>query len=523
MEEELSRIPLEEERHDPEDLERYRMTKYPAKDLPYETQSICPICLLEHSEITVIPATVFEENGEVLMSKSCEKHGSFTDVYWSDADMFRRVMKYWYTSVGVDNPRNKSSEGCPNDCGFCEQHLAHTALGLIDVTNRCNMRCPICFANAAESGLIYEPTPEQVLEMLKTLRRNLPVPSPAVQFAGGEPTVSDNLPQYVKWAKQLGFNHIMVASNGIRMSKGADYLKSLMDAGMNTIYLQFDGVSEKPYLEARGRDLRAVKDKVLDNCREIRLDGVVLVPTIVKGTNDQELGDIVQYAIDNRDIVRCINFQPVSITGRIDYEERKRMRITIPDAIHAIEEQTGGKVKAGDWYPVASMMGVGRALGLMKGVPTVELHSHFACGMATFLFIDPDGTYYPITEVLDIEKLMEVLEDICELYADRKRFRGIRAKLKLAGFMRHIKKRSFMKDIISAFLNRGDYDSLASFMHRVVMLGMMHFMDGWNIDLERVQHCTINYATPEGTIIPFCTYNTIHRNRIESRYSEPNS
>ncbi|MBD3158432.1 MAG: radical SAM protein [Candidatus Lokiarchaeota archaeon] len=518
--EEIGRIPAGELHHNIPTIERYRPEKYEARTLPYSTKSICPACWLDDHRVNVIDATVYEEDSKILMKKECDIHGSFQDIYWSDADMFRRSMQYWYKTVGLDNPRTETVEGCPLDCGQCPNHCAHTALGLIDVTNRCNMRCPICFANAAESGRVVEPKPSEILEMLRNLRRNLPVPCPGIQFAGGEPTVSPHLLKYVQWAKQLGYNHIMIATNGLKMAGDSSYLQSLMDAGLNTIYLQFDGVTAKPYELARGRDIRNVKDKVLDNCREIGLDGVVLVPTIVKGVNDQEIGDIVNYAIDNRDIVRCINFQPVSITGRIDYEKRKEMRITIPDAIKRIEEQTDNRITTEDWYPVPAMMNVGRALGLMKGEPTVELHSHFACGMATFLLFDKNGNYYPITEILDIEKLLEVLEDVCNLYVDRKRLAGIRSKFKLMGFLRHIKKKTFMRPIIEAFLNKGDYDSLAAFMHRVIMIGMMHFQDPFNLDLERVQHCSINYSTPDGRIIPFCTYNTIHREEVESSYLE---
>ncbi len=505
-------------RSDSEDLERYRMTKIPPKTLPYTTSSICPHCFVENDDVNVIPATVFEEKNRVMMEKVCPIHGVVKELYWSDVPMFYRVMDYWYETVGIDNPRTEVKDGCPKDCGPCPNHRAHTGLGLIDVTNRCNMQCPICFASAADSSEYYEPSPEQVYAMLENLRANLPAPCPAVQFAGGEPTVSDNMPQYVKWAQEMGFRHIMIATNGIRMARNPDYLKELVANGLKTIYLQFDGVTEGPYLAARGRDMRDIKDKVLDSARYADLDGVILVPTVVKGVNDNELGDIVQYALDNRDIVRCINFQPVSITGRIDREEREKMRITTPDAIRLIEEQTNGGIKAEDWYPVSSMMGVGRAIGLIRGIDLFELHAHFACGMATFLFIDDDGSYVPITEVVDIERLLAVLEDICNLYADGKRFAGLRSKLKLLGFLRHVKKKSFMKPIISSFLRTGSYSSLRTFMSRVIMLGMMHFQDPWNLDLERVQHCTINYATPDGRIISFCTYNNIHRKHVEEKF-----
>jgi hypothetical protein len=497
---------------------KFAMTKHQPRVLPYMTSSLCPDCLYDDKRVNVIEAEVFEENNQVMMKKTCIKHGEYIEIYWSDADMFRRVMKYWYKTIGLDNPRTSSSKGCPYDCGQCPQHYAHTALGLIDVTSRCNMKCPICFADSEDSETFYEPAPEQVFEMLENLRRNLPVATPGIQFAGGEPTLSDYLPRYVRWAQELGFRHIMIATNGIKMARSVNYVRELVEAGLKTIYLQFDGVTKEPYIEARNVDLRQIKDEVLINCKEAGLDGVILVPTIVRGLNDTELGDIIRYALKNRDIVRCINFQPVSFTGRIDHNKQQKMRITIPDAIHLIERQTDGKIKSDDWYPVSSMMGVGRVLGLMRGLPMFELHAHPACGMATFLFIEDDGSYYPITQVVDLEALLEILEEICDYYAEERRFAGLRSKLKLAGFLKHIRKKNFMKPIISSFLRSGTYSSLRAFMNKVIMLGMMHFQDAFNIDLERVQHCGINYATPDGRIIPFCTYNTIHRSEVEGTF-----
>ncbi|TFG33132.1 radical SAM protein [Candidatus Thorarchaeota archaeon] len=494
------------------------LEKHPPKQLPYTTSSICPECLYSLEKVNVIEAFVFEEDGKIWISKSCDRHGYFRDIYWSDATLFRKVMKYWYRSIPLHNPRTVRNRGCPYDCGPCPNHFAQTALGLIDVTNRCNMQCPICFASAS-NPVIYEPSPEQVLEMLKNLRGNLPGPTAAVQFAGGEPTLSENLIDYVRWSNELGFRHIMVATNGLRFARNPDFLRQLVDVGLKTIYLQFDGVTEKPYLEMRGKDYRDMKDKVLDSARYANLDGVILVPTVAKGVNDDQLGDIIDYAITNRDIVRCINFQPVSITGRIDQNDRDNIRITIPDAIHLIENQTKGGVKVSDWYPVSSMNSVGRALGLLRGEHFFELHSHFACGMATFLFINDDGSYVPITDVIDLDNLLETLEDICNLYADKKTLAGLRSKLKLIGLIRKIKRKSFMKPLISSFLKKGSYSSLRAFMNKVLMLGMMHFQDAWNMDLERAQHCTINYATPDGRIISFCTYNNIHRKTVEERFS----
>ncbi|MBD3160118.1 MAG: radical SAM protein [Candidatus Lokiarchaeota archaeon] len=510
--------PLEDEEHD---ISRYHVEKHEVRELPYTTQSICPDCLLADDEVNVIDATLYEEDGKVMYKKECEKHGEFIDIYWGDADMFRKAQKWWYKTVGLDNPRTETVNGCPEDCGQCPEHKSHTALALLDVTNRCNLRCPICFAHAAESGEVYEPTPEEVLEMMKNLRRNKPVPTPALQFAGGEPTVSKHLPQYLRWAKEVGFRHTEIATNAIRLGKSLEYTRELEEAGLSTIYMQFDGVTPEPYEEARGMDLLPLKKQAIENCREAGLDSIVLVPTVVRGVNDHQVGDIIEFAVENQDVVRCVNFQPVSITGRIDYEKRQEMRITIPDVIHKIEEQTDGKIPASEWYPVPAMMPIGRAMGLMKGTPQLELSAHFACGMATFIYISEDGSYEPITNLIDVDKFIELMENISNLYADGKFAASKRAKAKLAAGLRHVKRKGLMKDLLGAFLKRGDYDSLSKFMHRIIMIGMMHFQDPYNFDLERVQHCDINYSVPDGRIIPFCTMNTIHRDRVEDKFSMP--
>lgn len=500
---------------------RFKVEKYPARDLPYTTQSICPDHLLENDEVHVIDATLYEEDGKVMYKKTCETHGEFIDIYWGDAEMFKKASNWWYKSVGLDNPRTETVKGCPEDCGQCPEHKSHTALALLDVTNRCNLRCPICFAVAAEGGTVVEPEPEEVLEMLKNLRRNEPVPAPAIQFAGGEPTVSKHLPQYIKWAKEVGFRHVQIASNAIRIGKSKEYLQELRDAGLSTIYMQFDGVTPEPYLAARNTNLLPLKLQAIQNAREVGMESLVLVPTVVRGLNDDQVGKIVEFAVENSDVIRCVNFQPVSITGRIDYEARKEMRITIPDVIHLLEEQTGGKIPATEWFPVPAMMPVGRALGLMKDNPHLELSTHFACGMSTFIWINEDGNYEPITNLIDVAKFIELLEDISNLYAEEKRGASARAKAKLAAGIRHFKRKGILKDLLSAFLNRGDYESLAKFMRRVIMIGLMHFQDPFNFDLERIQHCDVNYAVPDGRIIPFCTMNTIHRSRVEDKFAIP--
>lgn len=262
-------------------------------------------------------AEIFEKDGKVYIKKTCPEHGEYTELYWSDYEQYMRAEKFRNDGTGLSNPRTKKEKGCPNDCGICPQHKSHTVLAIIDVTNRCNLRCPVCFANAAASGIVYEPTQEEIRAMLVNLRRNDPVSATALQFSGGEPTVRKDLPELVRMAKELGFKHVEINTNGVLLSQSVDLCKELVDAGVSTVYLQFDGLTSDVYRFTRGKDLLDVKMKALENCRKAGLDSIVLVMTLIKGVNDHQIGDIIKFATENFDIIRCINVQPVSICGRI--------------------------------------------------------------------------------------------------------------------------------------------------------------------------------------------------------------
>ena len=486
------------------------MEKMPPKELPYTTKSICPECF------KTIKASVYEENGKVMMKKHCEEHGECLDVYWSNANDFRRAFDFGYKGIGLDNPRTQTINECPNDCGICPNHKTHTNLALLDVTNRCNLECPICFAHAGKAGYVYEPSLEEIKEMLANLRANEPVPTPAVQFAGGEPTMRADLPEIIQAAKEAGFPHVEIATNGILLAQKG-YPKKLVEAGLSTVYLQFDGVKPEPYLAARGVNLLSQKLKALERCREEGLHSIVLVPTLVKGINDDQVGDIIRFAVENHDIVRCINFQPVSITGRIDYEKRQEMRITIPDLTRVAEEQTEGIVKSSDWYPVPFVVPLSRALGARAGQPMVEFSEHPACGMATFIVIEEDGSYQPITKYVEVEKFLGTLEKMAKDFEKGRRWRGTMRGV--MGAMRFFKKRGLLFNLANNLLIKKDYDSLAAFMKRIIMIGSMHFMDPYNFDLERLERCGIHYAIPDGRIVPFCAMNSLHRESIEKKFA----
>jgi hypothetical protein len=474
-----------------------------------DTKSICPEC---HQ---VISARIFERDGKVMMSKSCPNHGYYEDVYWSDFQQWDRVRKYSIVGDGLANPRTKTVLGCPYDCGICPNHKSQTILSIIDVTNRCNLKCPICFANAAAAGYVYEPTLEDIFGMIDNLASNKPVSVKALQLSGGEPTLRDDLPDVIRYAHEKGIHHVEVNTNGVRISKDHEYLKGLIDADVSSFYLQFDGVTGEPYKTTRGLDLWPTKLKALENLRAAGHDSVVLVVTLVRGVNDTQLGDIMDFAARNHDIVRCVNVQPVSVTGRIDRGKLLDYRITIPDFMRLVEEQTNGQIKQTDFYPVPSVVPFAKAVGALKGSRYPEFTMHEHCGMATFVFVE-DGKLTPITRYANIDAFMSSMNDAAQLAAAGK---TVRARIKMVESLRHVNIK-VLRPLIGEIVREGSYEALGRLMHRVIMIGAMHFMDPHNFDLERVQQCGIHYAIPDGRIIPFCTMNNLHREKIEKQFAK---
>jgi len=427
-----------------------------------------------------------------------------------------RAEKYRKEGEGLDNPRTQTVKGCPQDCGICPNHKSHTVLAIIDITNRCNLKCPVCFANAAAAGYVYEPTKQQIKEMLQNLRQNSPVPPTALQFSGGEPTIRKDLPELVKMAKDLGFNHVEVNTNGIRLAQSVEYCKTLSEAGVSTVYLQFDGLTDDVYKFTRGVNLVETKMKAIENCREAGLASIVLVVTLIKGVNDHQLGDIIRFAVENFDVVRCINVQPVSLCGRLPEEERKKMRITIPDFMKLCEEQTNGKIKADDFYPVPTVVPIAQAMGAIKHKRYVEFTTHPHCGMATYLFVE-NGEIIPITHYGSVDKFVKTMEKV---YEEAQKGHETRAKMRLFAALRHVKLGMLRKYLLPV-MKSGSYEALGELQRKTILLSSMHFMDPYNFDLERVQRCCIHYAVPDGRIIPFCSMNSIHRPEIEKKLGIP--
>lgn len=437
--------------------------------------------------------------------------------------MYRKAIKYNQEGFGILNPQTSAENECPTNCGLCFDHESHTIWGLIDVTNRCNLRCPVCFANAAVSNSLYEPTYQEIRQMLRNLRNNQPVPTPAIQYSGGEPTIRKDIVELVKLAREEGFTHTQIATNGIKLAQDPELAKMLKDEGLSTVYLQFDGVSEDPYIKTRGRNLLQIKLKAIENCRVADL-GVVLVPTLIKGINSNQVGDIINFAVNNIDVIRGVNFQPVSFAGRTPSAEVENQRMTIPDFEKLVEEQTNSQIKIEDFRPAPCVSPVSKFIEAIEGEKKVTFTCHPHCGVATYVFVEEDKII-PVTQFINVDELFSFLSKSAE-HINEGRITGkaktlARATVKLPGMIDSSKapKAVDIKNILISVLKDRSYSALEGFHNKALLIACMHFMDPWNFDQDRVKKCVIHYAVPDGRIIPFCSMNMLYREEIEKKFS----
>lgn len=322
------------------------------------TYSVCPVCLKR------LPAERVWRKDGIYLEKCCPEHGSFSSVIWRNRIDFAD-WRGERPSVGAQENLN-----CHVCQGLCAEHLRDTCCTLLEVTERCNMNCTFCFADP-DGG--EDPS----LETVKGWIEDLTVSGKTLlQLSGGEPTVREDLPEIVAYAKKAGCKYVQLNSNGLRLSEDEEYVKKLSEAGLSFVFLQFDGVTDAVYERLRRRPMLEIKKKAIEHCGKYGI-GVTLVPVIVPGVNDDQIGEIIRFAIAHSPEVRGVHIQPVSYFGRIPDFPKNEDRFTLDELMAAVVEQTKGLIELENIAPSCC--------------------DHPMCGFHGDFIVLPGETLYPLT------------------------------------------------------------------------------------------------------------------------------
>jgi uncharacterized radical SAM superfamily Fe-S cluster-containing enzyme len=464
------------------------------------TRSLCPECR------RLIDAQVLLRGNQVIQRKHCPEHGLFEALVFNDAELYQRIARYNGPGTIPLEFATQPRHGCPYDCGLCSEHQQHTCLAVIEVTNACNLDCPLCFAGAgtrpSQGG--YWLTYEQVNFMLDRLLA-YEGRAEVLQFSGGEPTLHPRLLDFVALARQKGIQYVMVNTNGLRIAHDDVFLEGLAQAKPH-IYLQFDGFEERTYQLLRGRpDLAEVKLRALDRLAEAGMR-VVLVAVIERGVNDHEVGRIVEFGLKHPAVFGVTFHCAFHVQRYLKFDPLQRM--TIPDVLRGIEAQTNRLFKLGDFVPVPCCM------------PD--------CSFVTYALLE-GNTVTPLTRVLDIDSYLEYLkgrtlpgldDEIASILARLFSATAIPGTERMASDIKqwmgeaalasddHRTRTEERCSACRAQIPLGSH-SLNDFNRHIFMVNIRDFADAWTFSMKNVMKCCIGFLVPDGRLIPFCTHNTL--------------
>jgi uncharacterized radical SAM superfamily Fe-S cluster-containing enzyme len=523
-------------------LKSYQKTK-PPLGWPRTTDSLCPKCVPEirqqivdgkvpheillNEKVGEIKAQVIERDGKILMVKDCPVHGHFEDVMAIDTAFFKHLEDVF---PGRDI-RAHADEKLHNHGSSTVKHGRGSVL-TVDLTNRCNMMCDPCFMDANQVGFVHELTWEDITTLLDNAISIKPRRQMSVQFSGGEPTISPYFLDAVRYSRKVGYNSVQAATNGIEFAKRPEFCKEAAVAGLRYAYLQFDGIGNAANSHRAVGNLFDVKLRAIENLHSNGVD-IVPVTTIINGINNEQVGRIIQFALDNPKKISFLSFQPVSFTGRdeaVTDERREAQRYTLSHLAHDVKNQIGMGEPIRDWFPISFMSTFSDWADLVHGPNAdwgqLSCGCHPNCGIGMAVMIDKETKEFrPVTAFLNAERLAKDVARVND--AGRSKFWSVvgvalallrnydpfqaPSTFKLTDMLAKFDKcfgatgRDYGK--VGPDRTLADVEKRRQDRWNFLFIAGMWFQDLFNYDFRRTEQCIIPYATQEGEI-SFCAYNT---------------
>ncbi len=514
---------------------------------PRETDSLCPKCvpemrkkildgelpvdILRNEKVGEIKAQIIERDGKILMVKDCPKHGHFEDLMSIDPAFYKHLEESF---PGRDIPAHNDKD--LHKHGTSTITHGRGSVLTIDLTNRCNMMCDPCFMDANQVGFVHELTWEDIKTLLDNAMRIKPKRQMSVQFSGGEPTLSPYFLEAVAYARKVGYNSVQAATNGIEFAKSPEFCRKAADAGLRYAYLQFDGIGNAANSHRAVGNLFDVKMRAIEN---LWSNGVDIVPviTIVNGVNNEQVGAVVRFALDNPKRIPFLSFQPVSFTGRdegITDERRQAQRYTLSHLAHDVKDQVGLGEPVRDWFPISFMSTFSDFADLVHGPQSdwgqLSCGCHPNCGIGLAVMCDKETKEaVPVTAFLNADRLAKDIARINDGARSRKlSVLGVTLAL-LRNYDPFKSPKHFkLTDLVAKFdkcfgmskkAQTGGYGkvtgdrTMTDIQKRradrwnFLFIAGMWFQDLFNYDFRRTEQCIIPYATQDGEI-SFCAYNT---------------
>ncbi len=464
-----------------------------------EVPSMCAQC---HGRIL---AEIIDRDGRVYQRSRCPQHGSDETLIFSDSSLYRSLDR-WNSLLFPDS--SSMNEAAP-------------LLAIIDLTNRCNYRCPTCFAEIGGSDEQYFLGTAEVRSMLLSLLNRSPAPCTHVQFSGGEPTLHPEFPAIVKMARDLGFSHIQVATNGHRFGD-LEFTRQCEEMGLHTLYLQFDGMSDDVYMKMRGLPLVDRKIAVVENIAKTNMR-IVFVPTIASSVNVDHIGPIFRFALKHSKHVTGISIQPTAHIGRLETDQKGEPPFNLADMASEFCRQTGTAGFPDDWFPLSALSLLTRAVCRMRGEVMIHPLCDAHCSIGTYFYVDDEGRPKCLNQFFDLQKFLRIAAELKAAGSGSSLGARLSNLLKMRSLSACFDERQAPRGLTFQRLLRGleGWEDKSAGRgpgwsekgFNGMFVAGMHFMDGHNYNLRRLQRCIIKYVTTDGRVVPFCSYNAGPRDR----------